>query len=332
LKRIYLLIFCISKLAYAELIQAADDAASTQTTYISPSLPEPCSGEAPLGLSWLELTRQRLSQRLCDQVEKLDLFFGNMQYEDEYPRSFLRIRNTVSWSNASGDVVKLAPHIKARIRLPSLENRFNLLITDDTEDENSLSTAQENIVFEDDQKNRVSTALRWITQQTDRMETNVDAGFRGIDPFVRARYRHRWLLSEDQQIRTLQEFFWKSTERFGERTEVNYDQTLSQLFLLRLSTAATFSEVSQGVDWTQQFSILQKIDELRAITYTAALTGHTRPDFLTDDYGFNLRYRKNVYHGWLFAEIETHINWPAEFKRDTTQTIIFRLEAQLGKY
>lgn len=349
LQSIFLLIICVSDPTAADSINTQpqhQESINFKSNQILPSYPiaqtnpvsettnptlEPCNGEVPQGLSWLELTHLRVSQGLCDQVEKLDLFFGNMQYEDEYPRSFVRIRNELSWSDADGDVVKLAPHVKARIRLPALENRFNLLISDDTDDENSLSTSQENLQFEEDQKNRVSTALRWIAQQSDRMETNIDAGFRGIDPFIRARYRNRWTLSEDQQIRLLQEFFWKNSERFGERSEINYDQTLSQVFLFRSTTAATFSEISLGVDWTQQLSILQKIDALRAITYTAALTGHTRPDFLTDDYGLSMRYRKNVYHGWLFSEIETQLNWPAKLYRDTTQTIIFRLEAQFGK-
>lgn len=336
MKPVCLFVLCISALTYAEFNyaefnHAGDNASSTPTT-APPATPEPCSGEEPPGLYWLELARQRVSQRLCDQIEQLDLFFGNMHYEDEYPRSFVRIRNTISWSNDSGNVVKLYPHVKANIRLPALENRFNLLISDDAEDEDSLSTAQEDITFDDDQKNRVSTALRWIANQTDRMQINVDAGFRGLDPFVRGRYRHRWSLSADQDIHTLQEFFWKNSEQFGERTEVNYDHKLSPLFLFRARTTATFSEVSQGVDWTQQFNLVQKLDALRAITYTAALSGYTRPDFLTDNYGLNARYRKDIYHGWLFAEIETHVNWPAQFYRDTTQTIIFRLEAQLGKY
>ncbi len=324
---------CASQLTCAELMTPIYLTETSSNTIIDTTTepPVPCSGEEPLGLPWLEKTHQRLSQRLCDQVEKLDLFFGNVQYEDEYPKSFIRIRNAISWNDANGDVVKLDPHIKARIRLPSLENRFNLLISDDSEDINSLSTSQENLRVEEDQKNRVSTALRWIAQQSDRMEINFDAGFRGIDPFFRSRYRNRWSLSDDQQIRFIQDVFWKNSERFGERSEINYDQTLSQLFLFRVSTAATFSEVSKGIDWTQQFSILQKIDALRALTYTAAFTGHTRPYFLTDDYGISVRFRKNIYHNWLFSEIETQLNWPAELFRDTTQTIIFRLEAQLGK-
>jgi hypothetical protein len=339
-------LLCLTQLASADELQLTDSSI-TPATAPSPApeiaapyeaeapapseMPVPCSGATPQDLSWLEQTHQRLSQGLCDQVARLDLFFGNMQYEDEYPKSFIRIRNAISWSDASGDDVKFDPHINARIRLPSLENRFNLLISDDSEDRDALSTSNENLRFDEDKKNRVSTALRWIALQSDRMEIDLDTGFRGIDPFTRARYRNRWSLSERQQIRFLQEIFWKNSERFGERTEINYDQILSSHFLFRINNASTFSEVSEGVNWTQQFSILQKLDALRALTYTAAFTGHTRPDYVTDDYGISIRYRKNIYHSWLFAEIEPQINWPAELYRDTTQTIIFRLEVQLGK-
>lgn len=315
---------------------SAEILTNTQTKSVNdPSLnqpPIPCTNQDFSTLPWLEKTHQRLSQRLCDKIEKLDLFFGNIQYEDEYPTSFIRVRNAIIWNDSHGNVVKLDPHINARIRLPALQNRFNLLLSDEDEDRNALSTSRDNVRFENENKsNQFSTALRWIAQQTDRMEINLDAGFRGLDPFVRARYRDRWNLSEQQQIRLLQEVFWKNSERFGERTELNYDQTLSPLWLFRITSVGTFSEVSEGIDWTQQFSFLQTLDSLRAITYTAALTGHTREHFIVDDYGFGVRYRKNIYHSWLYAEIEPQVNWPYEFQRSMTQTIIFRLEAQFGK-
>ncbi len=298
-------------------------------------LPEPCSDHTDNeDLRWIDRTHLKISQSLCDRVNEFDEFFGNFDYNDTQTRSFIRIRNEISWENLSGINTRFKPRIRAKIRLPALENRLNLIISDEPQENTSLSNNIEQSQEQIDNNEDVTTALRWTARAEGHIETDFDVGARfnsGLDGFVRGRYRYTKPIGLKNLLRFRQEIFWRNSEGVGEATQINFQHQYSNAFLLESSSSATFSEASQGVDWSQRFSVYQKLDPLRALSYNILALGYTRPGFTTENYGISMRYRKNIYSHWLYAELEPEITWPLTNNREFTQKIIFRIEAQLGK-
>ncbi len=295
---------------------------------------KPCEDQHHEHLPWLDRTYLKLSQTLCDQIMRFDQFFGDANYEDDYPTSFFRVRNSVIWENEEETALRFRPRVRAKIRLPNMEDRLNLIISDDSEDENTLSTANEIVPEDSDSENKVSTALRWVAKKSQDFEINFDIGARidqGLNFFIRSRYRKTVPLDHNDLFRFKQEFFWRDQEGFGERTQVDYEKSLNQSFLARWTLAGTFSEESNGIDWTQRFTLFHQINPIKAISYNFGANGETRPYNILSNYGISIRYRKNIYSHWLYAELEPEINWPRAQNREPTPQLTFRIEIQLGR-
>ncbi|MEJ2741611.1 MAG: hypothetical protein P8176_03780, partial [Gammaproteobacteria bacterium] len=298
-------------------------------------MPTPCTNAETNDLPWLDRAHFRLSQTLCNQVRRFDQFFGDINYEEQYNKSFMRIRNSIVWENNVSTEVKFRPRVKANIQLPNAENKFNLIISDDSDDPDTLSSANE-VIPEgpDNNSNNIATALRWVARKKRANELNFDIGARldsGISSFVRARYRKSLALSSKRNLRFTETTYWRDHEGFGERTQIDVEQLLRPDLVTRWTSAATFAQETNGVAWTQRITLFHQIDPFRAIAYNAGMVGDTRPVPVVNNYGVSIRYRRNIYNNWLYAEVEPELNWPLETDRELAPAITLRLEIQLGR-
>lgn len=314
-------------------------ASLADTVEIPPArqMPTPCTEEAEVEneeLPWLDRTHLLLSQSLCNQVRRFDQFFGDVNFDEQYNNSFMRIRNSIAWENTTTTELRFRPRIRAKIRLPNAEDKLNLIISDDSQDPDTLSSATEIDPERADTENSVSTALRWVARKSRALELNFDIGARvddGLTTFVRARYRKQFALSDDRTLRFTETLYWRDKEGFGERTQIDLEKLVTPDLVARWTSAGTFSEDTKGFEWTQRLTLFEQIDPLRAIAYNIGAVGHTRPVPVVENYGISIRYRKNIYSHWLYAEVEPELNWPLETDRDIAPKITFRLEVQLGR-
>lgn len=302
-------------------------------------IPKPCSGdEIDTTLPWLDRTHLSLSQGLCNATHRFDRFFGNTRYNDETAHSLLRIRNNFVVENGKETDIAFQPRVRARVHLPNAKEQFNLIISDDSDNENTLSTATENLAVDNTNTNRYSTTLRWIAEKQADLEIDFDIGARfnsGIDWFVRNRYRKQIPINDISRLRFDGSVFWRNSRGFGQRTQLDYEREIAQSMLFRLENIAEFSEVTRGIDWLQRTTILNQLSYRTAVSYSFATIGHTRPEFMTDEYGFSIRYRHQLYSHWLFIEAEPQIVWPLvdpdiDNTREKITRVIIRFEVQLG--
>jgi len=306
----------------------------TPTDSEQTSTPSPCSSTDSDRLSWFDRTHLALSRRACNQAKRLDRFFGDLNYDSDNATSFFRVRNNFIWQRSTETEFEFLPRIKARIYLPSTQQRFNIIISDDTENLDSISSSSDAQITTDDNANRVSTALRWIIPYTDFVQANLDVGARfsdGITTFVRMRSRKTFRIDERTVIKASETLFWIDHVGFGERTQIDYERTLSDTLFLRWTSAATFSQASEGIDFSQRFTFYKELSSKRAISYYVGMKGSTHPYPLLEDFGLGIRYRKNIYKNWLFTEIEPELFWPLEEDRITSWRFTFRIEAQFGE-
>lgn len=293
-----------------------------------------CTNSAEVdSLNWLDRIHSRWSERVCNTSAHFDHFFGDINNQKEYTSSSVRLYNSFVVTQKDHTVFAFNPRIRARIVLPNLEKRFNLLITDDSENQNSLSPSDESLPKSNKTDTHYSATLRWIADEKNNRQLNLDVGIRlnnGLNLFTQSQFRYYYIVNENQRWTFGETFFWRSQEGFGEKTQLDLDHQLGNNKLIRWTNAATFSESSQGLDWLEQFTLFQQIDTKQALSYTIAMNGFTLPNPIAENYEISMRYRRNIYRPWLFYELEPQLNWPLEENHEFTPAVIFRIEALFG--
>ncbi len=284
--------------------------------------------------SWLDRTHSRWSERVCNTAANFDHFFGDSRNDKEYTSSFVRLYNSFVITQENHTVFAFNPRLRARIVLPNLQKRLNVLITDDSEDQDSLSPSEEALPTTNQADTHYNATLRWIADAKNNRQLNLDVGIRlnnGLDPFVKSQFRYYYAVNEKQRWTFGETFFWRAQEGFGEKTQLDLDHQLGRDKLIRWTSVATFSEESQGVDWLQQLTLFHQLDTKQALSYTIATDGFTLPHTTAENYSVSMRYRRNIYRPWLFYEVEPQLNWPLEENHEFTPAVIFRIEALFGK-
>ncbi len=286
---------------------------------------------------WLDKAHNALSTGVCNQAVRIDRFFGNLSYHDNYPSSFWRVRNTFSLIDKEKVALEFNPKIKAKIHLPNMKKKLNLVISDDEED-SQLSTQDSSnkitpININEKKVENVSTKIQWTSHKKKGRTNKFDIGLRykhGLRPFVRDTLDFAYMLNEKSTLNLYQSIFWKDEEGYGETSEVVIERLTQITNLIRFSYSATFSENSLGIDLFNQLTYYIPIDDFRIVSFSLYSLSHTHPSYFTENTGFGIRYRKRAYSDWLFLEFEPEITWPEERDRNPTSAFHFRIEAQFG--
>lgn len=285
--------------------------------------------------TWLDRTHRNITRTLCRQAAKFDRFFGDVRDGDDYTSTFVRVRNSFIFTQEENINFAFRPRLRGRFYLPELQDRFNLLIFDDSSNDSTISSSEE-VVPEDatGNPNRYSAALRWIVKRSDTLQLDFDLGARfnaGIESFVKVRYRKLMHLTDNTRFRFANTTFWRDNRGFGNEFEANYEVLITDHKLFRWENRYTFSEESDGIDFHQRILYFRELDDKRAVSYFVGFNGSTLPKPVLKNYGLGTRFRKNVLRSWLFIELEPEINWPVERLREATPRITFRIEAQFNE-
>jgi len=172
--------------------------------------------------NWLDRMHSRWSERVCNTSAHFDHFFGDINNQKEYTSSSVRLYNSFVITQKDHTVFAFNPRVRARIVLPNLEKRFNLLISDDSENQNSLSPSEESLPKNKTLNTHYSATLRWIADAKNNRQLNLDVGIRlnnGLDLFTQSQFRYYYVVNESQRWTFGQTFFWRAQEGFGEKTQ-----------------------------------------------------------------------------------------------------------------
>lgn len=301
-----------------------------------PPIPESACSKYELNrATWFDRTHRNITRTLCRQAAKFDRFFGDVRDGDDYTSTFVRIRNSFVFEQQEDINFAFRPRLRGRFYLPEMQEKFNLLIFDDSSNDETISSSEE-VVPEDvpGNTNRYSAALRWIVRRSDTLQLDLDVGARfnsGIETFVKVRYRKHVNLTDNSRFRFSDTIFWRDRLGYGNEFEANYEVLLTEHKLFRWENRYTFSEESAGIDWHQRIVYFRELDAKRAVSYIVGFNGSSWPKPVLKNYGLGMRFRRNVLRSWLFIELEPEMNWPLERQREATPRITFRVEAQFNE-
>lgn len=105
--------------------------------------------------------------------------------------------------------------------------------------------------------------------------------------------------------------------------------------MIRSWTSLVEDEVSEGVDWVQQFTAYHSVSKRSAFSYSVFALGETDADVPLRDYGAEVRYRRRILREWFFIQLSTSLSFPREFIEESRESNIgvgIEFEMQFGEW
>jgi hypothetical protein len=230
--------------------------------------------------------------------------------------------------------------LSANLRLPGLNKqlrRLRIEISGQTRDAVSTlfrpaSTPGE-IPVPEENVGTADAGVRLSLWDTVRSHADLGSGvILRIPPGVYGRVRLRFAqpLANAFLARQALTGFWRTDTRFGTTGSADFERPLASSVLARLSGSTTITEVSRGLEWGADLSLLATFRARVGTQIGAAMGGATSAPTSVDQYRVYARVRRDFYRRWIFLELEPQHAWPwsEELGRHRLWSIALRLEVQ----
>jgi hypothetical protein len=291
--------------------------------------------------TWIDVGHAFIEHRIFAPVLRIDRFFSDERdLEADRARSFLRWRNQLRFQQRTGSPAYTTT-LSANLRLPGLNKqlrRFRIEVAGQTRDAVTAlfpgETAEPGEVpTPDEDLGTADAGLRYRIWET--LQSNGDLGggvIMRLPPGVYGRFRLRFVepLGRRFLARQALTLFWRTDTRFGTTGSAEVERPLARTLLARASASSTISEVSRGLEWFGDLSLLATFRGRLGTQLGTGISGATDAPALVDSYRVYTRVRRDFYRRWIYLELEPEYAWPwtPDRGRLGTWAVTFRLEVQ----
>jgi hypothetical protein len=291
------------------------------------------------GKTWVDDTHRRLEQGLTDLTGYLDRVFGEDRRIDlEQPGTYLRWRNELRLDDRR--TLSYRTSARAAVQLPAFRRwlkGMQLVFSGERHGDPTLRRLEDpgDPAFSPSVRaEQASLELRldFLRAALSTTVLQAAAGLRLRLPFEyfgALRLRQRLGLGWKITSRLTQEGLWTSRERFGEKTQLDFDRPVAAHTQVRWNNAGFITGVSRGYEWATEVGLAHDFQQLRMATFLGfAVTGFGVPKAEVELYRLHARVRRDVWRRWLFLELEPEIAWPftVELGRRRVLAITARLD------
>jgi hypothetical protein len=268
--------------------------------------------------AWIDNVQRGVYSGVCGAAVWFDGLFGNPRYDQDSNDTYGRVGLFETLDRRDNLDSRL--RFRARLALPAFHNRARLTLGRGDEQElveerPSDSDSSQPAALGSDIDDAWLLGLGYAKQ--DKLQKGFDFGIGvrlrfPVDPYVKATYRYNFIFNEDNMLRFRETPFWRDSRGFGTTTQLAFDHLVSPRLLLRWDNIGTVAEDTDGLDWGTGVTAYQSLGSRRAISYTALLRGETAADVPIQNYGAEVRYRRQAFRRWLFLEFKGSVTWPRE--------------------
>ena len=304
-----------------------------------PELPEPVTEEEKEPL--LDRTQAKVESVVTSTAQVVDNIFGSADIEEEASVTRGRLSVGGQWDQRNG--LRERVRLKARFALPALEDRTSFFFGRGDVNDFVDGSADDNIDtlpdrFNDFEDEDWLLGIGYSRDARLRRGWSFGAGVRmktPLEPFVRATYRWHRAFSDDWLWRLEPRVFVQSQRGAGISVQNVIDHVLNETWLLRSFSVVVAEEEVEGISWTSKLVAYQNLSRTHALSYAIYGSGETDHEVPLRDYGFELRYRRQISREWLFIELLTYVNWPRDFlieERERNIGVGIEFEMQFGDW
>lgn len=274
------------------------------------------------------------------EKESADEFFLTRKFLEERDRSFVRVSYAQKYNSLESDPSTF--NIRARLSLGRSKKRLKLFIEDFNEDSaKNIGTSGE--------EDSPSIGVDLFSKQRFGIKPKYSIGFRGIDPFLRARFSYqtsfgRWKL---EPIQTFSETFdtrESFRDTFDETTELYLDTPTSDSTVLRFVLSRGTESRVAGMTYDGFVQWFWNPREHAGLSLSLGFNGSTKYEntvVYTDptltkeenriyNYLFSIRWRENIWKEWLFYEITPGVNYHETHDYRPNYNINLRIDLFFG--
>lgn len=289
----------------------------------------------PAGIGLLAGLHSGASRGVTGTAEWLDSFFIDDRIEVEDNRSHILLRNDNIWREHEPESHTV--DLRARLRLPALEERLELAITGaDEEDDptaDGIATPDEG---GGDDGGITDIALRFVQDVSDDLNLRYEGGARlqgmGVMGFVGIRYRQNLPLPEKWAGRVIERWRWYTDTGWESRGRLQFDRRLDPGFLGRFQVTADADEPREGWFYTAGPQLFQELSSNRVIRYEVQGYWAMAEEASHRQTVARLHYRQRLWENWVFAELSPAVVWPRERDFEPTPELLLRVDAYFSEH
>ncbi len=298
---------------------------------------EPEAEKEPL----IDRTQQTVHDVINAAARYFDSFFGTTDAAHGSNVSMGSL--SVSGQYDDRNEYRRRARLRARIALPALKDRTRLILGRGDADEMIDGTANDNIDtlpgrFKNFEDEDWLIGVGYSRDQKVARGWDFSAGVKltfPLEPYVRATYRWNRTYGDSLLWQIRPRVFAQSQRGAGASLTNTLDYAANTKWMFRSWTILQGEDEIEGMGWTQQFTAYHSISDRIAMSYNLFATGETSAEVPTQDYGFELRFRRRVSRDWFFVELLGFVSWPREFldeERELNPGVGIEFEMQFGDW
>jgi hypothetical protein len=285
-----------------------------------PKAPPSATSDSP----FLDDSHRYITTQADSLAHWMNNFFGDVRTEEEAPTSLIRMRFEQEVDEHNNWVSDLK--IRGKVDLPKLDNKVSLLFSD----EDSGTTGHDDLLI-DSRDTPEDLTLQYNAKDKKKYRVDFRVGLQSsLSPKTSVRYKYEQPFSDSLLGTFSEEALYLGGDGFASITRVELDKLIGDDKIVQWHNRLDWAEDTTGVEWGSSLSWDKRLTEKSAYGYFLAINGRTEPDNMINGHSLGMRYRKNVYRDWLFAEIQPSYRWDkpeAGMPREHGAVILFRLEA-----
>ncbi|HEU0187942.1 MAG TPA: hypothetical protein VFR06_08625 [Gallionellaceae bacterium] len=273
--------------------------------------------------------RNYWSDRFSRFANDIDRFFGDPRYFQEANKSVLQI-NIAKVLQPGGDGTAVLDG-QAKFELPATERRFSLMLESNPEKNLTGDTGKPRPVLTNDvtTSNNQSAAIRYEKPPEESpWHYSADIGVKAhipLDPFARTRVSYALPIGF-WRMKIAQSVFWFASIGLGETTQIDFERFISEPWLFRATSTATWMNDPHNFDLRQDFSLYHTVSDRTSVLYQASVIGASQPELIATEYVLLMLYRYRLHKSWVFVEASPQLHFPKAKNFETSPMLLLRME------
>jgi hypothetical protein len=230
----------------------------------------------------------------------------------------------------SGNLNQLDFRFKIRVKLPALQDRVELLLSDDEEDVNqqAVKAARSDQLGSDD---TATVALQFKDKPDSKIAYRIGLG-RGSQVYTRARYSDKLDVNERNKISYSAEANYYTDDQLGVEARISFIHTLSKNKAIEFDNTFRYRDKTEDLFWRHEIQYLYLKDSKTSYLFSAMVDGLNKPSYQEEQVLVSMRYKRNVLRPWLFLEVEPYVIWLRQENFRTSVGVAIRAEVHFPDY
>jgi len=210
------------------------------------------------------------------------------------------------WEPRSGDFSEFDFRFKIRVKLPALEERVELVLSDQEDDVNNQDVKAARTEELGNNRDQAVVALQFKRKESDRVSYRVGFG-RGSQLYTRARFSDKTEFGPDSTLRYFSEINYYSSDRMGLEFNAEYAHVLTENTAYEFSNRFRYRDKLNNWFWRHQMQVIYMAKDDTSYLFTAMIDGLSEPTYRKEQMLLSMRYKRRVLREWLYIEVEPFI-------------------------